>query len=173
MKAIAVEAEEKIDELLLCLDEDIRHIRDSLLRLDELRSLVVRRDDVALGRLLESIRAELDSYKSHELKRQSLREELAVAFGCNLEEITLSRLEAVLSGERKAQVVERKSKLRLLTVELKKEHLGTMMLLSDCARFNGVLLRSVFELGKTGTITYNSSGSAKRQTDMALVNLQF
>ena len=173
MRTMTVELEDKIDELLLCLDDDIRFMQNSLLWLDELRGLVVKRDDAALGELLESIRTELDNYKSHELKRQSLREELAVAFGCNIEQITLSMLEAVLSGERKTRVAGRKAELTLLTAKLKKEHLSTMMLLSDCARFNSELLRSVFELGRTGTITYSSSGSAKRQAGMALVNLQF
>jgi len=42
--------EAKVDELLAVLDEDIRHVRASLLRLDELRSLVIKRDQAALGR---------------------------------------------------------------------------------------------------------------------------
>ena len=173
MKAIVIEAEGKIDELLVVLDKDIRHIQNSLLRLDELRSLVVRRDDAGLGKLLESIRTELDSYKGHEFKRQSIRKELAAAFGCNLEQMTLSRLEATLSGKKKTRVTRKKTKLRLLTEELKKEHLSTIMLLSDCARFNSVLLRNVFELGGTGTITYDSNGATKRQNNTTLVNLRF
>jgi len=172
MRTTAIEMEDRVDELLTILDRDIRHIQSSLSRLDELRSLVVKRDDIALGKLLESIRSESDNYKNNELKRRLIRKELSAALNCNLNQMTLSRLEAELTGEKKAQISKRKAMLRSLTEQLKKEHRGTALLLSDCARFNNLLLRSVFELGKTGTITYNSSGFTKRQADIAFVNLQ-
>jgi hypothetical protein len=173
MKATAVEIQDKVDELLVILDKDAQHIQESLSRLNELRSLVIKRDDTDLGRLLERIQYESDSYRSHELKRQSIRKELATALDCDLKQMTLTRLEEVLPEEKKAQVTERKGKLRLLTKELKKEYLSTTMLLSDCARFNSLLLKSIFDLGKTGMVYYNSNGAAKRQIDAAFVNLEF
>jgi len=173
MKATAIEIENKVDELLTFLDEDSRHIQESLLKLNELRSLVIKRDTAALGRLLESIQAESDSYRSHELKRQSIRKDLANALGCNLEQMTLSRLEANLPKEKKEQVILRKTKLKSLINELKKEHLSTTLLLSECARFNNMLLKSIFDLGKTDVVYYDSNGATRRQTDTAFVNLQF
>ena len=173
MKTTAIKIEGRVDELLTVLDRDIQYMHESLSRLNELRTLVVKRDDTALARLLEDIQTEADSYRDNELKRQSIRNELAVVLDCTPEQITLSRLETELSGTEKVQVAERKAILRTLAKELKKEHLGTMMLLSDCARFNGLLLKSVFNLGGTGTVTYNSNGYTKRQTDIAFVNLQF
>jgi len=173
MKATAVEIEDKVDELLAVLDKDIEHLQESLLRLTELRSLVIKRDDAALGRLLERIQAESNSYRSNESQRQSIRKELAIGFGCDLEQMTLSKLEASLTEERKAQIANKKTKLSSLTKELKNEHLSTALLLSDCARFNSLLLKSIFDLGKTGTVVYDSQGSAKRQADSAFVNLQF
>ncbi len=173
MEATIFGLEEKIDELLVVLDENIRNMRESLSRLDELRGLVVKRDEPALAGLLETIRGEADSYRSCELKRQSMRKELAVLLGCEVEHVTLSRFEGILAGEKKAQVAKRKAELRSLTGKLKKEHLKTTMLLSDCARFNSLLLKSIFDLGKTGMVYYNSNGAAKRQTDAAFVNLEF
>lgn len=173
MESITVEMDGKIDELLVVLDEDSRHVREALSRLDELRSLVIKRDEAALGRLLKTIGDESDSYCANESKRQSLREELAAASGCSVAEMTLSRLEAMLPGEKQVQVAQRKAELRLLTEELKREYLKTTMLLSDCARFNSVLLRGVLELGRTGAITYSSDGAAKLQTDTAFVSMQF
>jgi len=173
MRAAAIGIEDKVDELLVCLELDIRYIEESLARLNELRSLVIKRDDAALGRLLESIRAGSEDYRSNELKRQSIREELADALGCDVKQMTLSALEAHLPGAKSSQVAQTKAKLRSLTQELQKEHLSTVLLLSECARFNGVLLRSVFEIGKTGVVCYNSNGATKRQIDTALVNMQF
>ncbi|MHC4114594.1 MAG: hypothetical protein ACYSSL_04650 [Planctomycetota bacterium] len=173
MKTATTEIEDKVDQLLIVLDKDIQHIVENLSRLNDLRGLVVKRDDVSLYKLLESIKSESNSYKENELKRQSLREELAIASNCSLKQMTLSRLEAELSGEKKAEVAERKTKLQTLAEKLKKELLSTTMLLSDCARFNSMLLKSVFEFGQAGTITYSPKGSAERQTNSAFVNLQF
>ena len=88
-------------------------------------------------------------------------------------QITLSTLEAELAGGKKAQVAERKAMLRLLAEQLKKEHLSTSLLLSDCARFNSVLLKSVLEFGQAGTITYSPKGFANRQANSAFMNFQF
>ncbi len=173
MKTATIEIESKVDQLFGVLDEDIRYIQGNLSRLNELRGLVVKRDDTSLRKLLESIQSEADSYKDNELKRRLLLKELAIDFDCGLEQMTLSRLEVELSGEQKAEVAERKSKLQTLAEKLKKEHLSTAMLLSDCGRFNSVLLKSILELGQAGTITYSPNGSAERQTNPAFVNLQF
>ena len=173
MKATAVGIEDKVDELLVCLDKDIQHIEQNLSHLNELRSLVIKRDDVALSRLLESIQAGADSYKSHELYRQSIRKELASALDCNPEQMTLSVLEISLPKTKRAQITQMKAKLRSLIEEFKKEHLSTALLLSECARFNNLLLKSIFDIGKTETVYYNSNGATKRQSDMAFVNLQF
>jgi flagellar biosynthesis/type III secretory pathway chaperone len=173
MESTIVGMEDKVDELLAVLDEDIRHVREALSRLDELRSLVIKRDEAALGRLLETIGNESDSYCANGLKRQSLREELAAASGCSVAEMTLSRLEAMVAGEKQVQVAQRKAELRSLTEKLKREHLKTTVLLSDCARFNSALLRGVLELGRTGAVTYSPDGATKHQTDTIFVSLQF
>jgi len=173
MKIAVIEIEDKIDQLLTVLDNDIRHIMENLSRLNELRSLVVKRDDASLHKLLETIRSGSNTYRENGLKRQSLREELAIAANCSLKQMTLSRLEAELSGEKKAEVAERRVKLQTLAEKLKKEHLSTTILLSDCARFNSVLLKSVLEFRQAGAITYNPKGFTDRQANSAFVNLQF
>jgi sugar-specific transcriptional regulator TrmB len=171
-KAAKLEVD-KIDELLAILDKDIEHIQDSLLRLDKLRSLLIKPNNESLDGLLESIQADSDSYVANETKRQSIRRELAATLGCDVEQMTLSKLEANLEGQQKDQVTGKKIKLKLLTEELKNEHLSTVMLLSDCAMFNSLLLKTIFDFGRTETVYYNSNGSAKRQSDAAFVNLQF
>ncbi len=173
MKSAATEIEDKVDELLACLDKDCQHIQESLSQLNKLRSLVIKRDDAGLGKLLKIIQAESDSYGSHESNRQTIRKELANALGCNTEQMTLSVLEASLPKGKNAQVTKMKVTLMSLIKELRKEYLSTFLLLSECARFNNLLLKSIFDLGKTGTVYYNSNGATKRQTDMAFVNLQF
>ncbi len=172
MKTV-IKLEDKIDEMLTVLDKDIQHMQENLSMLNELRSLVIKHDNAALGRLLESIQVSADSYAANEAKRDSIRLQLSEALGCSVEKVTLSRLETAVTKDRKIRITETKARLKSLAEELKKEYLGTAMLLSECARFNNLLLKSIFGFGKTGTTTYNSSGVAKRQADAALVNIKF
>ena len=173
MKSTGTEIKDKVDELLACLDKDSQHIQESLSQLNTLRSFVIKRDDSGLGKLLKVIQAESDSYRKHESKRQTIRKELANALGYNTEQLTLSVLEANLSKQKKAQVINKKTKLISLIKELKKEYFSTALLLSECVRFNNLLLKSIFDIGKTGAVYYNSNGITKQQTDTAFVNLQF
>lgn len=172
MRTIEPEIEEKVDELLACLDTDVRHIEESLSHLNELRSLVIKRDDEALGGLLESLRAKSDRYAGHESQRRSIRQDLANVLGCETEQMTLTALASRLTGGKKSQIIEIQTKLRALTGQLKTEHMSTALLLSECSRLNSLLLRSLFDLGRTDAVYYNSSGTAKRQMDRALMNLQ-
>jgi flagellar biosynthesis/type III secretory pathway chaperone len=173
MKEPAMAIEDRIDELLAILDRDVEHVQDSLTKLNELRSSVIKRDEPALCKLLENIRAETENYAANESKRQAVRKDLAEALGCKIEQVTLSELEHRSPKQRQAQLNDRKIKLRTLIKELKKEHLSTAMLLSESARFNHMLLRMIFDLGKASTMTYSPDGQAKRQTGTALMNLQF
>lgn len=173
MKTAIIKIEDNVNELLAVLDRNIEQLQKSLSRLDELRSLVVKRDDDSLCKLLETIQCESNGCKADELKRQLLREELANSLECGAEQITLSRLEAELSGEKKAEITERKRKLQTLIEKLRRECLSTSMFLSDCARFNSLLLKSILRLGQTGTITYSREGSTERPSSAAFMNLQF
>ncbi len=172
MRTIGSEIEEKVDELLVCLETDARHIRENLAHLNDLRSLVIRRDDAALSKLLERIQAKSGKYEQHESKRQSIRRDLANMLGCEVWQVTLTALSSHLSETRREQTTEIQKELRSLTAELKTEHTSTAKLVSECARFNGLLLRSIFDMGRTGAVYYNSSGAAKRQVGTALMNLQ-
>lgn len=173
MKTAPIKIEDKVDKLLAVLDSDILHMQESLSRLNKMRSFVVKRDDTSLAKLLEGIQNESKNYKNNELNRRLIRKDLAIVLGCAAEQITLSRLENELAGAKKVQITERKTVLRSLIKKLKREHLSTKMLLSDCARFNKALLKGIFELGKTGTITYDSTGSTKSQTGTAFVDMRF
>ena len=172
MKAARAPIEDKVDQLLVYLDRDARHIQESLQQLNEMRRLVIKRDEAALGRLLENIQGASDCHRDHELNRKSIRKDLADRLCCNVEQITLSALESCLPEAKKDRVTQMKAKLRSLTAELKKEYLSTALLLSECARFNNMLLKGIFDLGKTESIHYKSNGETRRHIDTAFVNLQ-
>jgi hypothetical protein len=172
MKAETASIEEKAERLLDCLDKDAQHIQESLQQLNEMRRLVIKRDEAALGKLLQNIQAEAGLYKQHELRRKSIRKELAECLGSGVEQVTLSALAASVTEEKKERLTQMKEKLRSLCAELKKEYLSTSLLLAECARFNNLLLRGIFNLGHAELVHYSSNGATKRQIDMAFVNLQ-
>jgi hypothetical protein len=173
MNMIPIEIKIKVDQLLIVLDGQTQHIRTNLERLNELRALVVKRDETSLKKLLNVIQSESGGFRDSELKREQLRAELASIFGCDLKQMTLTRLADELSGEKRDKVIETRTALQALGQKLKNEYLSTMMLLSECARFNRTLLNNILNLGQTGNVTYNSNGSTDRRGRTAFVNLQF
>lgn len=173
MKITANRIEDKVDEFLNVLTRDVRRLQMTLSWLDEMRGFVIKHDDVALQKLLETIQSQAGSFNDNELKREFLRKELAILLDRDPGKITLSALELELFGEKKAQVTRMKAQLQALVEELKQEHLKTTMLLSDCSRFNRLLLENVFELGSTREITYSPSGFAERNSETGFVNMQF
>lgn len=172
MKATAAPIEDKVDQLLVCLDCDVQHMQESLQQLNEMRRLVIKRDGAALGKLLENIQGASDCYRNQELNRKSLRKELAESLGCDTEQMTLSALESCVPEAKKDQLTQMKTKLRSLSSELKKEYLSTALLLSECARFNNTLLKGILGLGKTESLHYKSNGQTRRHIDTVFVNLQ-
>jgi hypothetical protein len=171
-KMVAIEIENKVDEMLECLNVDIEHIQKNLSYLNELRSLVIKRDDTALSKLLENIQQESEVYKNNESKRQNIRKELAHSFNCSIEQMTLSMLETKLADIKRNQVNNKKVQLKTLVEEFKKQYSSTIILISECARFNKMLIKSIFDLGKTGSVFYNASGKAKEHNNTAFVNMQ-
>ena len=173
MKAVTIEIENKVDELLIVLSRDVENLQKNLERLNDLRSFVIKRDNNALDKLLNAIRLESTDYSDNESQRCSLRRQLATAFGCSDKQITLTMLESVLQEDRKSQVSRIKTKIRTLAQELRKEYLSTSMLLSECAKFNSQLLNSILEMANAGAGTYGSKGFTERRTDTAFMDMQF
>jgi len=157
---VAIEIENKVDEMLECLDIDIEYLQMNLSRLNELRALLIKRDDKELQQLLEHIHKESERYKSNEIKRQMIRKELAYLLECDTKQVTLSMLSNRLSETKKDFVNKKRTQLKSLVVQFRKEYSGTAILLSECSRFNKMLIRSVFDIGKTGSVYYSANGKA-------------
>lgn len=172
-QTVDIEIEDCVNQLLTVLDHDIDYLEANIARLNELRALVVKQDSQSLSTLLAAIQSAAKRYQGNELKRQMLRVRLAALLSCSPKEITLTRMETHVTNGRNADIASRKNRLQALTGLLKKEYLGVQMLLADCARFNRLLLKIIFETGRSETITYKPTGAAQRQTDTVFMNLQF
>jgi hypothetical protein len=162
-----------IAALLEVLDEDIRHVESTLSRLNVLRSLLIKREDAALQKLLDEVRGQAEAYQANEFKREQLRQDLAADLGCAASALTLSKLAGALAGQAVGvALAERQVRLRTLTAQLKREHAQTVLLVRDCIRFNRSLLH-VF-LGSTGGgATYGATGAAKNEINGTLMSMTF
>ena len=172
MKAMTNETRSKVEELLRCLDGDIRNTELNLERLNELRSAVIKRDYNGLSRLLESIRQESSQHNRLKSDRQTARKELAESLGCEIEQVTLSRLEQYADGEMREYIRQRKSRLKRLTDEMKKEYALTVLLLSEFSRINRRFMRALFNNKIFETVSYDSSGTVRTNMANAFVNMK-
>lgn len=173
--------ESRIAALLEVLEADARHLASALSRLDLLRSLLIRRENAGLERLLGDIHQQADAYRAIEQKRQQLRRELALELGCTEGELTLSRLREELTrhacseAERRlaAAVADRQARLRSLAAQVRREHSLTALLLQEAARFNQSLWRVFLGSAGRGCTTYSPTGTACRDAGAALMSMQF
>ena len=125
-----------VEELLAVLEADIVQVSLATERLDALRGAVIRRDEEGLRGLLEKVQCEGEKYRGVEARRQDLRGKLAKIAGCSCEEMNLSALCRMLSGEKRVTVAAKQERLRQLTEKLRREHLATTLLLRECSRLN-------------------------------------
>jgi hypothetical protein len=160
-----------VEDLVNVLKRDISHIEYASSKLNELRVFVIKRDEKALGQLLEDIRTEAKDYQANEQRRGLIRKELAEMFGCKPNELTLSFLKNRVTGAARAAISDNQEKLKMLVRHLQVEYASTVKLLSDCARINSALLRIVFDRNRTGLVCYDSAGVTTRESDAAFMNM--
>ncbi len=164
--------ETKVERLLAVLDGDIRHLETTLAQLDALRGLLIKRDDAALDRLLAEIRGRTEAYAANEQMRQMLRADLAETLGYDAGRLTLSKLQSMLPEPQRTAIASRQRNLRSLIADLKREHMLTAALVSDCARFNRTLMRTFFGAASQAGVLYSPSGQTRQQTNTTLMSLQ-
>lgn len=166
--------EQTVTELLHILERDVQYMQTTLTWLAQLREFVIGHEDTALQRLLEQIQSEAAAYRDNESRRRELRHALASTLQSPPEKVTLSRLEGVLSGQLRSQVSQIRGQLQSAARALQSDHAATMLFLSDCARFNRLLLRTVLGGADHETTTYTPRGTNQggaRST--SLVDMQF
>ena len=171
MKTLSLEFDNLINPLIDVLKGDMEHIASSLEVLDQLRGMIIKRDDKSLNLLLEKARIKTQKYATVENRREQIRKELARLWGCETSEMTLTKLTQILPPDRGDQVRETRDELEGLLERFKAEHLSTFMLLSECSRFNGVMLSALLN-GRRDESTYNSHGSMNQESKRNIMNLQ-
>ena len=158
-------------ELLSVLERDVEHVEWSILKLNELRGFVIKRDEKGLTGLLEDIKNESLEYGANEQKRLDIRRQVADALNCPPETITVSVLKTRVAEQLKTQFSDSQKKLKILLEHLRREYVTTAILLADCSRINSLLLKAVFERGRVNLVCYDSAGATARGNEAAFMSM--
>jgi hypothetical protein len=164
--------EKDIAEMLEILDADIVNTESDINTLNELRGYLVSRDEKNMLGLLYAVRSIIQNRQDNQAKRFNVRKKLAQSLGCAVEKLTLSKLCDCIEEPFKSAIAERRNVLIQIVERFKTEYEATVFLLSDCARFNSLLLRSLVGLGLTESVTYEH-GKVNRVDNAAFINMQY
>jgi len=173
MSTNALDIERWVLELLIVLKQESEAMVLVETWLTQLWERVVERDESALEGLLREIQSKQGIMPQFEQRRQGIRLELAAVLGVPCDQVTLTTLEAVLTGELQNQVSNMKDHLRSQARALRVQHQSTVLFLADCARFNRLLLNSIFQNRHKNVTTYSPRGHAQHRRSSDLVNMQF
>jgi len=165
------ELSQKVDELLVILEKDLEHIANGIEELNGLRTLVIKRDDYGLGRLLEQIRSRSGEYTENLKQREQVRSCIARLLDWPVEKVKLRELEKAVSAEQSTRIKRMRQQLTEKVSQMQSGHSGTVMLLRDLARFNGMLLNTILEKGRRSGTIYNAHGGRSRGGEVAFMNL--
>lgn len=167
MKTMSLEFNSLIDELIEVLEIDIVNIESTLEMLSKLRKMVIKRNENGLQLLLEKARISTKRQDSVENRRQEIRAKLAVICECSANEMTLTRLCQIVGDQRGDTIYQIKERLGTSISKLKAEQLSTSMLLTECRRFNDVMLGALLN-NRRDDLTYNRSGKKKWQSNQKM-----
>jgi hypothetical protein len=78
-----------------------------------------------------------------------------------------------LSQEMRQEVAQRKTILERLVAKLRTEYMATAMMLSECSRFNRMLIDSIIGSRHSVTTTYNANGQTQRHDVSGFIVAQF
>jgi len=173
MSTKALDIERWILELLIVLKQESEAMAQVKQWLEQLREGVMQHDELGLESLLKDIQTQQGLMPRLEERRQQIRMELARILEVSFEQVTLTGLLCLLEGELHHQVTRMRDLLQSQAESLRVQHRGTAMLLADCARFNRLLLNSIFETSHAQVTTYTARGHAEQKRSSDLVNLQF
>ncbi|MCF7972293.1 MAG: hypothetical protein K9N55_00600 [Phycisphaerae bacterium] len=173
MSRHALEIERWVLDLLIVLKQESEAMTQVETWLSQLRESVIQRNESCLDGLLKEIQARRGLMPELEARRQGIRLALTTVLDLPFEQVTLTKLESLLTGELQHQVSCMKTQLQSQTRMLRAQHQGAVMFLMDCARFNRLLLNSVFDKSHQSMTTYTHRGNPEHTRSSALVNMQF
>ncbi|MCD6364946.1 MAG: hypothetical protein J7M14_03640 [Planctomycetes bacterium] len=171
MTAARDNVEAPVKELTALLDEEIELLDLRCSQLSQLCSATLHRDEDVLEKLLGEIERTQQRQEVTDLRLQAMRASLAGCFGVEPREMRLARLIELLAGEQAAAVDCRRRQMILLIDKLRRKHMETALIISECARLNHMLLESLMP-GAPAVTIYGARGESAWCSDIGLVDVE-
>lgn len=158
------------DELHHILQEEIRLLHERIAQFDELYDAILHRNNDRMETLLEEMTATQQAQAKVDTSLDALRNLFARSLGCSPAEIRLSELADHVHDPQ--AVLHKREQIILLSESLKKKHLRTAVLLTECARINRSLLDGLLPAEEQGLSTYGHGGANPWRSNSGLLNAE-
>ena len=159
------------DELLAVLDQEIDLLRRRDAQLAGMSAAICQRDEERLEALLEDLERSQQRQAAADENLKALLTSLGQAVHCPTEHLKLAALAAALPDQQRLALDCRRQEIILLTEKVCQKQLETMMVLSECARINRLLLSALFP-DSEATMTYGVGGPEVWRPDTGLVDAE-
>ena len=160
-----------VNELLQVLDTEIELLDLRCGQFSRLTQASIERDDQVLHDLLEEIEATQQDQQETDMRLQALRQTLATALGLTEKKLRLAWLIRQMPPEQASAIQHRRRQIIVLTDRIKRQHMETALVVSECARVNRLLLENLFPQAQTVT-TYGARGESSRSQGSGLLDLE-
>jgi hypothetical protein len=140
-------------------------------QLGSLCAAIIERDESAVERILDQIEQAQQLQTIGDQKVAALRTELAGRLGVDAGALRLSGLIDLLPPRCQAGLRAKRTRVLELAERFGVQHMRTVMLLSECARINRMLLEGLFPRCQAVT-TYGAGGRANWRAEAGLVDME-
>jgi len=143
--------------LLEALDGEIVLLARRQEQMAALSEAIVQRDEGRLEALLAEVAGTLSAQAEADERVRALQAELARRLGCPPETARLGLLAERVGGREGSEMQSRRDRIVELADGLRRQHLRTSVLLTECARVNRRMLETLCPAAR-GVSTYDSGG---------------
>ncbi len=163
--------EARVSALLAALDQEIRLLTQRQAQLERMSEAILRHDEDRLEDLLGEMQQALDDQARADRRLRQAQAALAQALGCGSRPVRLRLLAQRLAGRQRAQLESRRRRIVALALDVRRQHLRTIVLVRECARINRLLLETIFP-GSREVETYTAGGAERWRPNTGLVNAE-
>jgi flagellar biosynthesis/type III secretory pathway chaperone len=163
------EVEPLVAQLLAVLDEEAALLELRRVQMEDLFGAIARRDDPSMERLLAAMEQAQARQGRTDQKLNAIRTSLGRQLGCPARETRISLLARRLPAPWSGTLRRRARQLTDLAERLRRQHLETSFLLSECSRINRLMLEN---LGVAGTLTTYQAGGATTWHDGGIISAE-
>ncbi len=140
--------------------------------LEALSTAILTRDDESLPEVMRQMEQAQILQDATDQKLLIIRNEIANVLAWPLELVTATKLATQLTGPDKANVEQSRQKIIEIAGQVRRQHLETVLLLSECAKINRMLLEGMFGKQAQPLQTYGRSGHNTWRPETGVVDAE-